>query len=135
VLAEGRSGWRRGRRSGPGHGGFDTGDITRIRRFGVDALGQRFRVLRRVRGGRRTVLSGVVGFDYYQRRADGDAVAFRARDLDHGARHRAFHLDRRLVGHHVGERSILLDPVADFTCQATISASAMPSPMSGRRNV
>ena len=54
------------------------------------------------------------GLDLHQHRADRDLVADLAGQLDHLARDRAFHLDRRLVGHHVGELLVLLDLVADL---------------------
>ncbi len=54
-----------------------------------------------------------VGLDHHQRRADRHLVADLARKLDHHARHRRFHLDRRLVGHHVGDLLVFLDPVPD----------------------
>ncbi len=55
-----------------------------------------------------------VGLDHHQRRADRDLIADFAREFDHHARHRRFHLDRRLVGHHVGDLLILLDALADM---------------------
>ena len=56
---------------------------------------------------------GGVGLDHHQRRADRDLVADRAGQRDDGARHRRLHLHRRLVGHHVGDVLVFLDPVAD----------------------
>ena len=44
----------------------------------------------------------------------GDLVADFAGKLDHLAGDRAFHLDRRLVGHHVGDLLVLADRVADL---------------------
>ena len=54
------------------------------------------------------------GFDHRQHRADRDLVADFAGKLEHLARDRAFHLDRRLVGHHVGDLLVLGDRVADL---------------------
>ena len=52
------------------------------------------------------------GLDHRQHGADRYLVAHFAGELEHLARDRAFHLDRRLVGHHVGELLIFLDHVA-----------------------
>ncbi|EGI55548.1 hypothetical protein SUS17_1668 [Sphingomonas sp. S17] len=55
-----------------------------------------------------------IGLDHHQRRSDRHLVADLTRQLDDGARNRRLHLDRRLVGHHVGDRLVLLDPVAEL---------------------
>ena len=52
-------------------------------------------------------------------------------DRDDLAGDRRRHFDRRLVGHHLDERVVLADRLPGATCQATISASAVPSPISG----
>ena len=57
---------------------------------------------------------GAFGLDHREHRADRHLVADFARELDHLARDRAFHLDRRLVGHHVGDLLVLADRVADL---------------------
>ena len=62
------------------------------------------------RNGSRTTL----GLDLDQHRADGDLVTDLASQLDHLAGNRAFHLDRRLVGHHVGDLLVFGDHVADL---------------------
>ena len=61
----------------------------------------------------------------------GGHVAGLAVRVDHLAGHRRGHLDRRLVGHDVDQRLVLLTMSPTSTCQATISASAVPSPTSG----
>ena len=55
-----------------------------------------------------------IDLDHHQRRSDRDLVADLARQLEHHARDRRFHLDRRLVGHHVGDLLVLLDALADL---------------------
>ena len=55
-----------------------------------------------------------IGFDHREHRADRDLVADLARELDDLAGDRGFHLDRRLVGHHVGDLLVFLDAVADL---------------------
>ena len=57
---------------------------------------------------------GAFGLDHREHRADRHLVADFARELDHLAGDRAFHLDRRLVGHHVGDLLVLADRVADL---------------------
>jgi hypothetical protein len=59
-------------------------------------------------------LAVAVGLDHHQRRADRHLIADFAGELDHHARHRRFHLDGRLVGHHVGDLLVLLDALADL---------------------
>ena len=54
------------------------------------------------------------GLDHRQHGADRHLVADFAGELDHLAGDRAFHLDRRLVGHHVGDLLVLGDRVADL---------------------
>ena len=56
---------------------------------------------------------GGIGFDHHQRGTDRHLVADLAGQLDHHARHRRFHLDRRLVRHHVGEALVLLHTIPD----------------------
>jgi hypothetical protein len=53
-----------------------------------------------------------LNLDHHQRRTNRDHFAFCARHFTDNARNRAFHLDGRLVGHHVGKRLVFLDPVA-----------------------
>ena len=65
-------------------------------------------------GGRRVVNALAFGLDHRERRADRHHVADFAREFDDDPRNRRFHLDGRLVGHHVGELLILLDRVADL---------------------
>ena len=60
-----------------------------------------FRSRRFLRGG------GVLGFDHREHRPDRNLIADFARELHHLAGHRRFHLDRRLVGHHVGDLLVL----------------------------
>ncbi len=55
-----------------------------------------------------------VGLDLDQHRSDRDLVADFAGQFDDGAGDRAFHFDRRLVGHHVGQLLVFLDPIADL---------------------
>ena len=81
----------------------------------VQRLGNLGHPVRRRRLGRRGRGSGSrlpCRLDHHQHRADRDHVADLARDFEHLARYRAFHLDRRLVGHHVGELLILGHGVA-----------------------
>jgi hypothetical protein len=54
-----------------------------------------------------------VRLDHHQRSADRHLVANFAREFDDDSRHRRLHLDGGLVGHHVRDRRILLDAVAD----------------------
>ena len=54
------------------------------------------------------------GLDLDQHRADRDLVADFARELSDDARDGRFHLHGRLVGHHIGELLVFLDPVADL---------------------
>ena len=70
-------------------------------------------LVRARRRGDHLALTGVFGLDHHQRRADRDLVADLAGQFHDRARHRRFHLDRRLVGHHVGDVLVFLDPVAD----------------------
>jgi hypothetical protein len=56
--------------------------------------------------------------DLHQHRSDRHLIAGFTRQTHDGARDRAFHLDRRLVGHHVGDRLVFLDPVADLDVPA-----------------
>ena len=56
--------------------------------------------------------ASIRGFDHDQRCADRDLIADLARQFDHHARHRRFHLDGRLVGHHVGDVLVFLDAIA-----------------------
>ena len=58
-------------------------------------------------------LARVLGFDHHQCSTDRDLIANVARQFDDNARHGRFHLDGRLVGHHVGDVLIFLDTVAD----------------------
>ena len=75
------------------------------------AVGQRLLDRRRFFLGSR---SAALSFNLDQHRTDGDLVAdFAGQLLDH-AGDRRFHLDRRLVGHHVGELLVFLDLVADL---------------------
>ena len=52
--------------------------------------------------------------DLDQHAADRDLVADFAGQLDDLARDRRFHFDGGLVGHHVGELLVFLDPVAEL---------------------
>ena len=52
--------------------------------------------------------------DLHQHRADRDLVADLACQFGDRARDRAFHFDRRLVGHHVGQLLILADDIANL---------------------
>ncbi len=117
---------RRGAPAGRAAHGGDTGgggaafldrfgrvvDIARIGRLDLDPLLHHGSLRRRRRSGRLGHLA--LGLEHHQRRADRDHVADLARHLEHRARDRAFHLDRRLVGHHVGKPAVFLDPVADL---------------------
>ena len=49
---------------------------------------------------------------HHQRPANRDHIAHFARNPRHDPRNRRFHLHGGLVGHHIGERGILLHPVA-----------------------
>ena len=65
-------------------------------------------------GARLSGAVGAFGFDHREHRSDRNLVADFARQLDHLAGDRAFHFDRRLVGHHVGDLLVLADHVADL---------------------
>ena len=58
--------------------------------------------------------AGRIGLDHHQRGTDRHLVADLTREFDDGAGDGQFHLDRRLVGHHVGELLVFLDAVADL---------------------
>jgi len=81
-----------------------------LRFFDAGVFGFEHRFLR---GGRHGLFDRI-GFDHHQCRSDRHLIADLTRQFDHGARNRRFHLDRRLVGHHVGDRLILLDAVAEL---------------------
>ena len=66
-------------------------------------------------GSHRRGLGGVaLDFDHHQRRADRHHLADFAGQLDHHAGDGRFHLDRGLVGHHVGDLLVLRHLVADL---------------------
>jgi hypothetical protein len=145
------SGWRSARAgawSGTRHhwSGFDratgdrceSGDFERgLRRSAsASASSDHNRVPRRGAGSTASV-PVPVGLDHHQRRADRhDVVAFRARDSIGRSPPPGFPSRPspcRSSCRRAGPSSSTVSPT--LTCQATISASAMPSPMSGRRNV
>jgi len=70
-------------------------------------------VSRRRRGG-----DVALNLDLDQHRTDRHLVSRFPRQPHDDARDRAFHLDRRLVGHHVGDRLVLLDPIPDLDMPA-----------------
>ena len=82
--------------------------MIRPRRFGFDP-----RLDHRVHRRGFDIAIGV-GFDHRQRRSDRDQIANLACQLDNDARYRRFHLDGRLVGHHVGQLRVFLDALANF---------------------
>ena len=55
-----------------------------------------------------------VGLDHEQHRANRDHIADLASDRRDNTRHRTFDINRRLVGHHVDQVLVFLDPVADL---------------------
>ncbi len=71
--------------------------------------------LRRRQRRRHDLAPGVdrIRLDHHQRGTDRHLIPDLARQLDDDARYGRLHLDRRLVGHHVRDRRILLDAVAD----------------------
>ena len=66
----------------------------------------------RLRGG--DTIAIPLNFNHHQGRSNRDHVADRTCNLQHRSRHRRFHFDCRLVGHHVRQALILLNPVADL---------------------
>jgi hypothetical protein len=54
-----------------------------------------------------------IRLDHDERSADRHLIADFAREFDDDAGHRRLHLDGGLVGHHVGDRRVFLDAVAD----------------------
>ena len=70
-------------------------------------------VRRRRRGG-----DVALDLDLDQHRTDRHLVPRFPRQPHDDARDWAFHLDRRLVGHHVGDRLVFLDPIPDLDVPA-----------------
>ena len=76
-----------------------------------------------------------IGLEHDQRRTHRHLVARRAGDRQHPAADRRGHFHGRLVGHHFDDDLILgHDGARRRVCQATISASTVPSPRSGILN-
>ena len=52
--------------------------------------------------------------NFHKHRANGDHIARFARNLGDNTRNRAFHFNRRLVGHHIGKRLVFGDDIANL---------------------
>ena len=126
ALAAGAGAARRG-------AGAGAGVQRRLRRVAPPAAPARRR--RRAAGRRRRAARHVArafDLDADQLRADRHRLPDLAAEREHRAGHRRRDLDRRLVGHHVGQHLVLGHRVAGLArARPTSSTSAMPSPMSG----